>query len=110
MVAVIVRGVSVVISVLFSAVFGIFCLILFIESLISVITGDTKIDRLKEIESRHSRTTNLSEVFGGNGRFSLSWLLPTRPTYSHFESLAEYVLDPEGQRWARYTSDLDCFV
>ena len=29
------------VSLLFSAVFGIFCLILFIESLISVITGDT---------------------------------------------------------------------
>lgn len=43
MVVVIVRGVSVVISLLFSALFGIFCLILFVESLISVITGDTSL-------------------------------------------------------------------
>ena len=42
-VVVIVRGVSVVISLLFSALFGIFCLILFVESLISVITGDTSL-------------------------------------------------------------------
>lgn len=43
MVVVIVRGVSVVFSLLFSALFGIFCLILFVESLISVITGDTSL-------------------------------------------------------------------
>ena len=48
MVVVIVRGVSVVFSLLFSAVFGIFCLILFVESLISVITGDTSLLLLLE--------------------------------------------------------------
>ena len=112
----IVVSVSVVFSLLYSCLFGVFSIVILVETLITAVTGETsitdrnswtlEIDRLKELHQRHKNNTlNLSEVFGGQGTFSWTWLVPTKPKYQNFEYLAEYVLDPSGKHWNIYGGD-----
>ena len=51
----------------------------------------SEIDRKKnQTKNRYTSYRHLQEVFGGNGHFSLSWLLPVAPRFDDYERLAGY--------------------
>lgn len=103
--------VSCIAILLFSSLFGVFCVILMADFLIMLSSGQTsvllcvgfpvEIDRKKELTmEEQSMSATLGEVFGGDGVFELSWLIPTTPHYSNLDSLVGYSLDPSGGRWS----------
>jgi len=70
--------------------FGLFTMCMMCDQWSVVLTSATKIDRLKNEKNGVSQTKrdvcmNLNEVFGGEPRFSLTWLFPTEVRFSRPE-------------------------
>ena len=89
----------------FSAIISIAGFLLLSDLVVTVTTGRTsrhdhggpavEIDRKKNrARNEQSSPRHLQEVFGGNGHFTLSWLLPVAPRYENYERIAGYTLAP----------------
>ena len=97
--------VNIFICLWFSAVIGISEILLLSDLFVTITTGKTSRNDdkglLSEIDRKKNQTKNgytsyrhLQEVFGGNGQFSLSWLLPVAPRFDDYERLAGYTTVP----------------
>lgn len=93
--------VNIFICLWFSTIIGISEFLLLYDLFVTTTTGKTSRSDdkglLSEIDRKKNQTKNgytsyrhLQEVFGGNGHFSLSWLLPVAPRFDDYERLAGY--------------------
>lgn len=95
--------VNIFICLWFSTIIGISEFLLLCDLFVTTTTGKTSRNDdkglLSEIDRKKNQTKNgytsyrhLQEVFGGNGHFSLSWLLPIAPRFDDYERLAGYTM------------------
>jgi len=76
--------------------FGLFTFCMMCDQWSVVLTSATKIDRLKgDAPSKRGMCDNLTEVFGGEPRFSIFWLLPTSVKFSRPEQVYGYRVHDE---------------
>ena len=89
----------------FSAIISISGFLLLSDLFVTVTTGRTsrnhawgtyvEFDRKKNrAMNEQSSHRHLQEVFGGNGHFTLSWMLPVAPRYDNYERIAGYTTVP----------------
>mmetsp|Transcript_2623 Transcript_2623/g.3043 ORF Transcript_2623/g.3043 Transcript_2623/m.3043 type:complete len:338 (-) Transcript_2623:1001-2014(-) len=77
--------------VLEALLFGLFTLCMMCDQWSVVLSSVTQIDRLKgERARKRSLCENLTEVFGGEPRFSITWLLPTPVRFKDREQTFGY--------------------
>ncbi|GBG29100.1 Palmitoyltransferase ZDHHC7 [Hondaea fermentalgiana] len=76
--------------------FGLFTMCMLCDQTNMVLTANSKIDRLQGARSsKRPICDNLTEVFGGEPRFSIFWLLPTKISHTRPEEVYGYrVHDP----------------
>lgn len=68
--------------------FGLFTMCMLCDQTSMVLTANSKIDRLQGARtSKRPICDNLTEVFGGEPRFSLTWLLPTKIVHTRPEEI-----------------------
>ncbi len=93
------QTVCVVILIIEAFLFGLFTCCMGCDQAQGIMTSQTAIDRLKgDIVEKRSVLDNLREVFGGNGHFTIDWLLPVDQQFRDWSDLTGYtVQDNDGR-------------
>lgn len=75
-----------------SIFFGLFTFCMLFDQFDSITTSVSGIDALKKDYSYVKSTReSLREVFGGDGRFSLDWLIPINQHYTNIYEIQGYI-------------------